>query len=71
MFSHRFSRMGGMPVACKKGISPSILAYGWLGRRVQDWHRVIHFGVWGLHGGSDYLIGTSIWRMGGMVVVIF
>jgi hypothetical protein len=41
--------MGGMAVACKNGISTSILSYGW-------------------HGGSDFPIALSLWRMGCIVV---
>jgi hypothetical protein len=59
-----FWRMGGMAIAYKNGISPSVseceghggsyvpigpstLTYWWHGCSVQEWHKSIHFGVWG------------------------
>jgi hypothetical protein len=39
--------MGGMVIAFKNGISPTILVYGWHGVGVQEWHKSIHSGVWG------------------------
>jgi hypothetical protein len=42
-----FWRMRGKVAANKNDISPTILAYGWHGGSLQEWHKSIHFGVLG------------------------
>jgi hypothetical protein len=54
-----FSRMGGMAVACKNVISPSILTYGWHGGSDVLVCRLIF--TYGWHGGRvKYGISPSI-----------
>jgi hypothetical protein len=60
--------MGGMVVACKNGISPSIFGV-WNGMAVACKNGISpSILAYGWHGDSDALIGPSILRMGGMVV---